>query len=306
MIIGLFLDGWAHQAEKPETFFSPWHGILYSGFAAAVVWFAYDSWRFARENAEAAAAAKAGPSDRVIAIGLIVFIVGAVGDAVWHEVFGIEVDLEALVSPSHLALFIGGFLMVTSPLRIAAADPSYRPSTWRAWFPQGITLTLATAVILFFTQYLSVFQYTAFGHWPGATGEFRQIMDLAGILVTNAILLMAMLWTLWRWRPPVGAFTLFFTACGLLVAGLEGFDTVELVLAFVVGGVVADIAINVRAKPMLIASVASFALWSVFFAVAEWSYTIEWSPELWAGAIVLATASSALLAGLTRPAINPR
>ena len=36
MLFGLFLDGWAHQAEKPETFFSPWHGILYSGFVAAV------------------------------------------------------------------------------------------------------------------------------------------------------------------------------------------------------------------------------------------------------------------------------
>jgi hypothetical protein len=37
-ILGLFLDGWAHSHGKPESFFSPWHGVLYSGFFAAAVW----------------------------------------------------------------------------------------------------------------------------------------------------------------------------------------------------------------------------------------------------------------------------
>ena len=41
MIAGLFLDGWAHRNEKPETFFSPWHGILYSGFFASALWMLY-------------------------------------------------------------------------------------------------------------------------------------------------------------------------------------------------------------------------------------------------------------------------
>ena len=35
MIVGLFLDGWAHDNNRPETFFTPWHGVLYSGFAVA-------------------------------------------------------------------------------------------------------------------------------------------------------------------------------------------------------------------------------------------------------------------------------
>ncbi len=41
LIGGLYLDGWAH-IHRPglETFFTPWHGVLYSGFlllAAALV-----------------------------------------------------------------------------------------------------------------------------------------------------------------------------------------------------------------------------------------------------------------------------
>ena len=78
--------------------------------------------------------------------------------------------------------------------------------------------------------------------------------------------------------------------------------------AFVLAGVVADIGIRAGAKPHLVASTASLALWSSFFALAAWSYTIDWSPELWAGAIVFAAASSALLAAVTntvRPTQTP-
>jgi hypothetical protein len=300
MICGLFLDGWAHEADRPETFFSPWHGILYSGFVAAVVWFAWDGWRHPRDKDAAS-----GPADRVVTIGLIVFIVGAIGDGLWHEIFGIEVDLEALVSPSHLALFIGGFLMVSSPIRAAAADPSSDPSpAWDDWFPQAVTLTLTTALVLFFTQYLSVFEDVA-AHWHyGFAGEFREVVDLASILATNLILVLPMVFVLWRWRPPFGSFALLFTGAAMLSSGLEGFRRIELVIPFVVAGIVGDVAVARGAKPLVTASASSFVLWSGFFAVADMSYDIAWSPELWAGAIVLATASSALLTALTRPALT--
>lgn len=301
MISGLFLDGWAHDTDRPETFFSPWHGILYSGFAAAVVWFAWDGWRAKRE---ATSVVDAGPADRLVTVGLITFIIGAVGDGFWHEIFGIEVDIEALVSPSHLALLIGGFLMVSSPVRLAAANASYQASTWKQWFPQGVTLTLSAALVLFFTQYLSVFEYVAvLPHNGSQFAEFRAITDLAGILATNAILVLPMLFVLWRWRTPFGAFTLLFGACGVLLSGLEGFDNFELVGAFVIGGLVADVVLRRAAKPLVVASAASLTMWLSFFALADYAYTVRWSPELWAGAVVLATASSALLSALLKPAV---
>src|SRR3546814_19819576 len=37
MVVGLFLDGWAPDNNKPESYFTPWHGVLYSGFAAATL-----------------------------------------------------------------------------------------------------------------------------------------------------------------------------------------------------------------------------------------------------------------------------
>jgi hypothetical protein len=291
MITGLFLDGWAHEAEKPETFFSPWHGILYSGFAAAVVWFAWDGMR----------ARKAGEQqpdfDRLMTVGLVVFIVGAIGDGLWHEIFGIEVDLEALVSPSHLALFFGGFLMVTAPIRIAGDRPD-------AGWAQCVTVALATALIGFFTQYLSPFEGVGGFRFPDRfVRELLEIHGVAGVLVFNLLFSAAVLYALARWRPPVGFATLLYGGVALGMAGLEGFAAVELALPALVAGAVVDLLIARGLKPWAVVTGGSLVLWCGFFLAADLSYGLAWSVELWTGTIVLACASSVLLAAaMNRPA----
>jgi hypothetical protein len=38
-VVGLFLDAWAHNnLTELETFFTPWHGVFYSGFVATAAW----------------------------------------------------------------------------------------------------------------------------------------------------------------------------------------------------------------------------------------------------------------------------
>ena len=305
MITGLFLDGWSHGANKPETFFSPWHGILYSGFVAAVIWFSI-------EGRRSGGRATAGITNvnRLTTVGLVVFITGAIGDGIWHEIFGVEADLEALVSPSHLLLFFGGFLMVTGPLREAAArrraGEEERP-TWGQWAPQAMTLTLSTALVGFFTQYLSPFEGVA-GSQPreDLVRELQEIVDVASVLAFNAIVVLALLYALNRWEPPAGTATLLLVGVGLGMTGLEGFEHVELVVACLVGGVVMDLCLARRVSPLVMLVAGSAAWWSTFFLIAELTYGVEWTVELWAGSIVLAAASSALLATIARPQLAPR
>ena len=39
LITGLYVDGWAHlNRPSEETFFTPWHGILYTGWLGAALW----------------------------------------------------------------------------------------------------------------------------------------------------------------------------------------------------------------------------------------------------------------------------
>ena len=290
MVTGLFLDGWAHQANKPETFFSPWHLLLYSGFVAAVAWFAWDGRR--------RGAATAAPGDRWLTAGLVLFVTGAVGDGVWHEVFGIEVDLEALLSPTHLLLFIGGFLMVTLPLRIARADEAEVRPSWPAWWPQAVTLTLATSVAGFFSMYLSAFDGIG-GADGSALVEEMQAYGVASILATNLLLAAPTVFVLRRWDPPVGTFLFLHTAFGVLMTGLDGFRNIQLALAPVAGGIVLEVAR--RSLPLLATvALASVAAWSTYFAVIELTDGVPWTVELWAGSIVLAAAASAALVTLSR------
>lgn len=45
----------------------------------------------------------------------------------WHSRFGIEAGIEALLSPTHLVLALGGMLMVSGPLRAAGFRLTDRP-----------------------------------------------------------------------------------------------------------------------------------------------------------------------------------
>ena len=290
MIIGLFLDGWAHQANKPETFFSPWHLLLYSGFVAAVAWFALDGMR---------RGASAARPDRWLTAGLVLFVTGAVGDGIWHEIFGIEVDLEALLSPTHLLLFIGGFLMVTMPLRNAIADVDEVQPRWAAWWPQAVTLTLATAVVGFFTMYASAFEGVGSHADPSSFAEEMQAYGVTSILLTNLLLFAPTVFVLRRWDPPPGTFLLLFLGVAVLMTGLDGYRDVELVAAPIAGAIAVEV-LRRRLPVLATLAVASAAFWSVYFLLVEVTVGVRWTVELWSGAIVLAAASSAALAALAR------
>lgn len=298
MLTGLFIDGWAHQAQKPETFFSPWHGILYSGFVAAVLWFGFRGFRAGR------GINPAGGLDRATAVGFLMFAGAGVADGVWHQIFGVEADIEALVSPSHLALFFGGFLMVSSPIRLARARLASgadgpEPVTWGEWLPQGVTLMLATALIGFFTLYLSPFGGVG-GTRPHDQDlrEYGEVLGIASVLVFNALLVVPLLYALGRWRPPFGFGALLFGGVALGMTGLNAFDRVELALPALIAGLVVDALIGRSTPTRPVVAVGSFVLWAGYFLVAHLSYGLVWTVELWSGSIVLAVATAILLTTL--------
>jgi hypothetical protein len=301
MIIGLFIDGWAHQADKPESFFTPWHGVLYSGFVAAVAWFAWEG----RRQGTLGLPSVTEPGQRLASLGLVLFIGGAVGDGLWHEIFGVEVDLEALLSPTHLLLLVGGFLMVAQPVRAAWADGSELAVSLRRFWPQIVTLTLATALVSFFTMYLSAFFGVADDR--GSTERLQELLEVEGIasvLVTNLTLMVPVLFVLRRWDPPLGTFTILFTGVGLLMSGLAGFERIELIGAPLVAGAVADVLAR-RVPVRALAALVPVVLWTTYLGVAHASYGLEWAVELVVGSIVLASVSSLLLAVFVVPAPVP-
>lgn len=113
LIGGLFSDGWAHHnVPELEGFFTPWHGVLYFGLLLAGAWFIWLGRAGGRRWYRHLPAGYGWGW-----VGLGVFGLGGLADMAWHLVLGVEAGVDALLSPSHLVLFTGGLLILTSALR---------------------------------------------------------------------------------------------------------------------------------------------------------------------------------------------
>src|SRR5689334_22007773 len=130
LVGGVFLDGWAHNHGKvDDVFFTPWHAVLYSG-ALAIMLFLSAS--YGRNLVRGQAWQHLLPAGYGLSLaGAILFLVGGALDLVWHELFGTEVNIEALLSPTHLLLCASAILMIGGPLRAAAKRPAARG--WRGF-----------------------------------------------------------------------------------------------------------------------------------------------------------------------------
>src|ERR1051326_5105140 len=103
---GIFTDGWAHNHIHVETFFTPWHALLYSGFLANAAFYVGTTIRTHRREGRAwKEAAPVGYESALL--GVLIFGVSGIGDLIWHTVFGIEVSVSAGFSPPHLGIMIG-------------------------------------------------------------------------------------------------------------------------------------------------------------------------------------------------------
>lgn len=295
---GGFLDGFAHRAlDTPETFFTPWHALLYSGFLAATAWMI-----FSLRRGRGALPDGYG----LAAVGLAVFAAGGLGDLIWHVYFGIEVSVDALLSPTHLMLLVGALLFVTAPVRSAWANPTHRLGGLMGWFTLVVPLTMATAEVGFFFQYLDGFGMR-FGDIPydpvTQEGFFPLAAGIASILVTTVILIGALLLLIRRWpRPPFGTGLALIGGFGLLMEALEGFHHPRELVAPLVGGVAADALFRVVRVRIAVFAVPVL-MWSAHFAV--YSETLVWPPSVWGGVIVFSGLAAVGLSLLAYPPGQP-
>jgi hypothetical protein len=281
VVVGLFVDGWAHNAGKPETFWTPWHAVLYSGFLAGMAWFALDLHRDRRHGTFVR-------PDPLVLAGFGLFAAGGLVDMTWHTIFGVEKDLEALLSPSHLLLMVAGLLLVTSPIRSALGRPEPARS-WRDFAPTAVGLTLAVAVLAFFTQFASALHASFPDVFAAGASDELQVVGVAAVLLPNALLVGALLWTTSRWpNPPTGTFTLMFGGTALLMAGLDAFDQLALVVPVAAGGLLADVLVARRYPAQLVAVAVPIVTWVGWFAVYHAGWGLGWEAELTSGTVVFA------------------
>jgi hypothetical protein len=321
VVTGMVLDAWAHQnVSQLETFFTPWHAVLYSGFLAVMTWMV------------ARVVVAAGPRRELAAVpagyglgvlGAAIFLLSGIGDGIWHTIFGIERNLEAALSPTHIGLFVGALLVFTTPLRAAwSSDRLGAAPSLRAFLPPLLSLTFAAVLVSFLFFYLSAFRDPAatvpFERWARAVAQpfplrtWTRPNGIASVLVTNLILLAPVLLLLRRWRPPFGTATVLFTTVAVLTTATQELAHGELVLAALAGGLAADWTIAWSSRTVsrtgahrLVATITPVALWTSYFLVLQLTDGIAWPAELWTGSIIFAGLSGLALSLLMEPPPGP-
>ncbi len=319
VLLGAYNDGWAHNRELTESFFTIYHAILYTGLNLVTLYVAGLMYRNHRRGYPWARALPRGYE--VTLLGLAVFTVGGAGDMIWHVTFGIEEAAESLVSPMHIVLTTGGGLIIAGALawayRRAAAPETTDPAT-RYLLPVLIAFILS--VTTFITQF-----YHPFGRTSAAVDYTRRAaelrveeapftLDVASVLLQSAVL-MGLVLLFMRHRPlPPGSITIILAINTALVTYMKAdrlaTGPVPLFIAAVVAGLIAD-ALLWRLRPSAARRPIAFRIFA--FAVPAILYIcyfltlelagggIAWVIHLWAGSIVLAGITGWLVSYVVLP-----
>jgi hypothetical protein len=301
LIGGLFLDGWAHNTRPQlESFFTPWHAVFYSGFAATTAWLCWSVWT--RRGIPAGY----GPA----LLGVAIFLVSGAGDMLWHLAFGIERDIAALLSPTHLGLFSGGFLIVTAPLRSQWADPAtvrgQRVGLMRL-LPAVGSAALAGSVCAFFFMYLNpIFENKvslgrqSFIQVAFTTAQYSFVNDLniaagiAAFIISTVFLFAPLLFLLRRWRVSAGAALVVLGLQSLLMQAVTGFQDSGLAKLGVIGAAAAALLLRLLdPSPATVGRVRVFCalgpalFWGIYFAgIGLADHGLGWTGEVWGGTLV--------------------
>ncbi len=149
---GVVQDGWAHgHGLVDQSFLTPWHAILYGTMVLNGIVLGAIAVRSVMRGYPLRYALPFGYWTSLI--GVILFACGGVFDLWWHTRYGIEADITALISPSHLWLALGGGLVFCGPLISIAARFGPQAGGWRTAGPAILSAAALLALLGFLTQY---------------------------------------------------------------------------------------------------------------------------------------------------------
>lgn len=216
-VIGLFIDGWAHnQGRADESFFTPYHALMYGSYmilGALLV-----SRHFLNISRGYGFFQSLPRGYQIALVGVLSFGVAGLADMGWHLAFGIEENFEALLSPTHLAL-AGGYLTIILGVLLVHWQQPLNQRGWAQLWPVVLVSTGLLSIMTFFLQYANYLQGPEFlvGFRPRDTS----LLDIAGIfgyLAPPLLSVCLLLVLLRRWRLPFGGMTFILAVNNLLMA----------------------------------------------------------------------------------------
>lgn len=205
LVIGLQLDAYAHATTPQlETFWTPWHGVLYSGIAASgftLLWImrsrlpGIPTYRSLLDLPNAL---------RLPLAGMAALLAGGGMDTLWHNLFGIERDMEIFVSPSHELIILGMVLVAVGPALMQATLPGRRLGAGGGWLV-GISVLFAVLPVHIYSLHASAIGFRHLGSGDDPVPIFSSDAQLVhGYLFSTVLLLLPLIVIGRRWPLPLG------------------------------------------------------------------------------------------------------
>ena len=310
-IVGIYIDGWAHAHGRVDgTFFTPWHALLYSGYAVCAIMLVATvvlnhqrgySWQESIPDGYG-----------LSLLGVPVFAAAGVGDLFWHILFGFEVGIEPLLSPTHLLLAFGGIIIMSGPFRAVWRRSETETGRWASWttlYPMLVSTIATFSLFTFFTEFAHPFVHTFLV--TSATSDLEKAAGASAILLQAGLLMGFVLLMVKRWQLPFGALTLLFTA-NIALMSLFG-DQYRLIPVAAIAGLVADLLIQYMRPSTerlnalrLFAFIVPVVLYLGYFIdLMITNGSISWSIHLWLGSSVMTGIVGLLLSYLLVPPQGP-
>ncbi len=294
---GFFLDGWAHTHGKVDgSFFTSWHAALYTGYLALAVFLVGYTIHRVAHGIPWRQALPVGYG--LSLLGAVLFWCGGLGDMLWHFFFGIEANVEALLSPTHLLLAVAAWLILGGPLRAAWHRVDNPDGGYWQLFPMLLSMTFMLSTATFITQ----IAHPVANLWGGGQAppaQFAWLYQQTGVVsfLWDAGLVMGSVFVMMRrWVLPPGALTLLITlnavGMGFLLYN-KPFPLVP-VVARMVAAMIVEL-LYILSKPSvqrplalrLFAFVVPALLTAMHFLALQMTQGIWWTIHLWTGIIVL-------------------
>ena len=309
---GVLLDGRSHVHGGPETFFTLEHALFYTAFLGIGGLLGVTGYR--RRVAGASWRRAVPEGYRVSLVGVALFFVGGFGDMFWHELFGIEANVEALLSPTHLTLFLGGLLFLTGPVRAAwrRPDPG-RGRLFAALVGWGLVLAGFAFLTLYAHPFVRGFRSGAAlggGHAHGGTAALTQQLGITAVLLQTAALLVGLGLFVYRWPRslPVGWCTLLFgivVAATVALGGPVGFVPAALGTGLVADALYRRLDLRETRWFRVFGAAVPTVCWTLYFLTVEIGVGIEWAVHAWGGAILLGAFVGVVVTYLIEPPAVP-
>ncbi|MEV8503877.1 hypothetical protein AB0368_03485 [Actinoplanes sp. NPDC051475] len=319
LVAGLQLDAYAHATTPElETFWTPWHGVLYSGIAACgltLVWLLRPRLPVVPTYRSVLALPNAL---RIPVAGMALLLAGGGVDTLWHNVFGIEQGLEIFVSPSHELIILGMALVAAGPALMLAARAG------RALSAGDAVLATVSALLSVLPLHIYSLHASALGMtWVGTGENPVRIFSIDaqmvhGYLFSTALLLLPVLVLGRRWRVPYGVPAVLVAVPAVLMHLM--FATDErwwLSLTVAAAGAGAEVVLRVagrmvawsdEARWIAAGLIAPLVVWGAVLAVGARTDGVGWNIHMVTGLLTLTAltgGATALVARRFQPPAAP-